>query len=91
MIRHDSCTTVGRSRHPSLHRHLSLLGQLAPVVEPQVVKVVFNDVIEALVEEVVHMQAISFFDCQLIYQYPQTDLLIAHVVEVVTIIIINLF
>ena len=74
MIRHDSCTTVGRSRHPSLHRHLSLQVQLVLAVEPQVVKVVFNDVIEALVEEVVHMQAINFSDCQLIYQYPQTDL-----------------
>ena len=74
MIRHDSCTTVGRSRHPSRHRHLSLRGQLAPAVELQVVKVASNDVIEALVEEVVHMQAISFSDCQLIYRYPQTDL-----------------
>ena len=74
MIRHDSCTTVGHSRHPSLHRHLSLRGQLAPVVEPQVVKVASNDVIEALVEVVVHIQAINFSDCQLIYQYLQTDL-----------------
>ena len=78
MTRHSSCTTEDHSRHLSQHRHLSLRGQLAPAVEPQVVKVVFNDVVEvlveALVEEVVHMQAISFSDCQLIYQFPQTDL-----------------
>ena len=75
MILHFSYTTVGRSRHPSQRRHLSLRVQLAPAAEPQVVKVVVsNDVIEAQVEEVVHMQAISFSNYQLIYQYLQTDL-----------------